>query len=295
MKERRQGHVTLHYSPESEAVAGQILGFAAQSNEYLARLFKPDERVDQAVYWMARKDWRGKPDTYGFPNAGGADAYLAAADVDLPTQLALIADFMGIQEGGPQVERMARLLGLPAGAGPDDVHRHLKESKPFFVIFTAYFIMPHELTHGYCNALEYPQKPRWCYEGIAQWAAYHIQKDLRSADEAEMMYEYYQFVWDRGTPRLRVQDFARADEVGAGELDTPNYAWYHGGLLRMFRELEEMKGADPLPGLIPTIAREYRGQRRVSHADMIKTFSDVIGRDLTEWFRNNWRLGPGKG
>jgi hypothetical protein len=291
MKERRLGNVTLFYSAESEPVAEGILKFAAQCNERLAQWFKPDAAVPQTVYWMSRKNWRSKPENYGFPYASGPNAYLAAADVDLPTQLALIADSMDIEKGGPDIERMAQRLGLPKGSKPAEVHRHLKESKEFFVIFTAYFILPHELTHGYCNALGYPPQPRWLYEGMAQWAAYRLHGELRLPAEAEMIYAYYQLLWDRGAGNLRVTSFAQADELGAGKLDTPNYAWYHAGLLRMFRELEEMKGANPLPELIRVLGQKHRGQRRVPHDEMVKTVSEVIGRDLQTWLADTWQLG----
>ena len=290
MKHRTLGDVTLFYSPESEAPAGDILRYAAECNRYLARLFEPEEPVKQIVYWMAKRDWRGKPESYGFPHASGANAYLAAADVDLPTQLALIADAMQIERGGESIVRMARLVGLPDGSTPADVYRHLKQSSDFFVVWTAYQILPHELTHGYCNALGYPQQPRWWYEGLAQWAAYHMQRELRSEQEAEMIYEYYQLLWERAGDRIRVRDFAEADRLGAGGLDTPNYAWYHAGLLRMFRQLEGMKGEDISPELIGLIGRRHRGRREVSNAEMIEAFSEVIGRPLQEWFGEEWGL-----
>ena len=291
MKQRASGNVTLFYSPESGPLASDLLAYAVRCNEYLSRLFKPETPVQQAVYWMARADWRGRPESYGFPSAGGANAYLAAADVDLPTQLALCADSVDIGRGGEAIDRMARLIGLPEGSGPDDVYTHLRESNEFFVIWTAYQILPHELTHGYCNALDYPRQPRWWYEGLAQWAAYRIQKESRREQEAEMIYEYYQLLWERAGDRLKVRDFSEADRLGAGGMDTPNYAWYHAGLLRMFRELEEMKGEGLLPDLISAVGRRYRGERTVSHAEMIRVFSEVVGRDLQAWFAEGWDLG----
>ena len=86
MKERKLNNVTLVYSSESEPLADELLKYAAKCNEYLARWFNPAEPVEQHVYWLARKDWRTKPENYGFPYASGPNAFLAAADVDLPTQ-----------------------------------------------------------------------------------------------------------------------------------------------------------------------------------------------------------------
>jgi hypothetical protein len=292
MERRRRGPVTLYYSPQSKPLAGDLLAYAFRCNEYLAGLFQPEEPVRQTVYWMARADWRGKPESYGFPYANGPNAYLAAADVDLPTQLALIADCTAIQDGGEAIDRMARLVGLPEGAGPAEVYERLSESSDFFVVWTAYQILPHELTHGYCNALGYPGKPRWWYEGLAQWAAYQMQTKLRSKREAEMIYEYYQLLWDRAAERLQVREFAEADRLGAGGMDTPNYAWYHAGLLRMFRDLEALQGDNPLPDLVRVVGERYKGQRQVSHAEMIDAFSEVIGRDLQPWFKEQWHLGP---
>ncbi len=94
-----------------------------------------------------------------------------------------------------------------------------------------------------------------------------------------MIDQYYQLLWERATD-LKVRDFARADELGAGGLDTPNYAWYHAGLLRMFRQLEEMKGGQLLPALLEAIGRRHPGARSVPQDQMIQTFSEVIGQDL---------------
>ncbi len=290
MTECRVEHVTLVYAPESESIARDIAQYAAKCNDRLAQWFQPASPVAQKVYWMARKNWRKKPETYGFPYAGGADAYLPASDVDLPTQLTYIADSMAISDGGPPVDRMARFLQLPSSAGPREVHTQLKQSREFFLVFTANFILPHELTHGFCNDLDYPQQPRWYYEGIAQWAAYKIHGQLRSPREADMIDQYYQLLWQRATG-LKVRDFARADELGAAGLDTANYAWYHGGLLQMFRQLEEMKGGELLPELLRVIGQRHRGNRNVPHAQMIETFSEVVGQDLKPWFRERWNLG----
>ena len=290
MKTRRHEHVTLHYSPESEPFAGEILAYAAKCSRYLARLFGQDDPLPQSVHWLARADWRGKPETYGFPYASGPDAFLPAADVDLPDQLALCTEAMDIEAGGDSIRRVADSLGLPAGSTPADVRAHLSGSRDFFVVWTAWQILPHELTHGYCNALGYPQEPRWWYEGLAQWAAYRMQRDLRSEREAEMIYQCYQLLWERAGDRLKVRDFAEADRVGASGLETPNYAWYHAGLLRMFRELEAAKGGELLPGLVGAVGRAHRGQRQVAHGDMIATFSGVVGRDLHTWFADGWNL-----
>jgi hypothetical protein len=185
---------------------------------------------------------------------------------------------------------MARLLQLRSRAGPNEVHAQLRQSSDFFFAYTAYFILPHELTHGFCNHLQYPQRPRWWYEGAAQWAAYKMQSQLRSQREADMIDQYYQLLWERATA-LKVSNFAQADELGAEGLDTPNYAWYHAGLLRMFRQLEEMRGGELLPELLPVIGRRYRDERIVPQAQMMETFSAVVGRDLQSWFREKWNLG----
>ena len=87
MRQRHAGHVTLIYSPESESVVSDIVQYAAKCNQRLAQWFQPASPVAQKVHWMARKDWRKKPETYGFPYAGGSDVYLPASDADLPTQL----------------------------------------------------------------------------------------------------------------------------------------------------------------------------------------------------------------
>jgi len=290
MKQRQLEHITLVYTPESQGNARDIIRYAVQCNQRPAQWFQPAAPVAQKVYWMGRKDWRNKPETYGFPYANGSDAYLPASDVDLPTQLTYIADSMAIPAGGPSVDRMIRLLQLPEGAGPGELYTQLKQSHEFFFVFTAYFILPHELTHGFCNHLAYPQQPRWCYEGIAQWAAYKIQGQLRSPREADMIDQYYQLLWERGTG-LKVRDFARADELGADGLDTPNYAWYHAGLLCMFRQLEEMKGGELLPALLEAIRRRHPGARSVPQDQMIQTFSEVIGQDLKPWFKERWNLG----
>jgi hypothetical protein len=220
MRQCRAGQVTLVYAPESERIARDIVRYAAMCNQRLAQWFQPASPVAQKVYWMARQDWRNKPETYGFPYANGSDAYLPASDVDLPTQLTYIADSMAIPAGGPSVDRMIRLLQLPEGADPRELYTELKQSRDFFLVFTTYFILPHELTHGFCNHLAYPPQPRWCYEGIAQWAAYKIQGQLRSPREADMIDQYYQLLWERATD-LKVRDFARADALGAGKSSPP--------------------------------------------------------------------------
>jgi hypothetical protein len=291
MRERTLGQITLVYSAESEPLAEQILPYAAKCSQHREKLFRPPAPIPQKAFWLAKADWRGKPATYGFPYASGKDAYLAAADVDMPTQLALIADAMDIEKGGADVERIAARLGLPKGSTPADVHRRLKESKEFFVVLTAWYILPHELTHGYCNALRHPAQPRWFYEGLAQWAAYCVQQELRSPDEADLIYEYYQLLWTRGAPHLRVTDFAKADRLGAAGLDTPNYAWYHGGLLRLFHDLEEMKGERLLPDLVRRVGDRCGGRSTVSDQEMIRVFSEVMGRDLGPWFAERWGLG----
>jgi dienelactone hydrolase len=290
VKERRLGNITLVYSAESEGRAEDLLAYAARCHERLAQWFHPPAPIGQKVHWLGRRDWRGKPDSYGFPYASGVDAYLAAADLDLPTQLALIADAMDIERGGPEVDRMARLLGLPDGSPPADVRNRLKESKEFFVTLTAYFIMPHELTHGYCNTLHYPSTPRWFYEGLAQWAAYQMQCEFRSPQQAELIYEYYQLLWTRGGPSIKVTDFVEADRLGAGKLTTPNYAWYHAGLLRMFRDLDAMKGGGLASDLVRHVGQRFSGQRAVSNQEMIAAISEVVGRDVKAWFAQTWRI-----
>jgi hypothetical protein len=45
-----------------------------------------------------------------------------------------------------------------------------------------------------------------------------------------------------------------------------------------------MKGKELLPDLIRAIREKHRGKRSVSHAEMIRTFSVVVGRDLDAWF-----------
>jgi hypothetical protein len=287
---RQQGPVTLFYSPESEALAGPLLDYAVRCNGYLAQLFGAAEPVRQTVHWLARRDWRGKAETYGFPYASGPDAFLPAADVDLPTQLALCTDAMDIPAGGEAIQRLAALLGLPADHGPTEVYRHLSGAKDFFVTWTAWQILPHELTHGYANALGYPQQPRWWYEGLAQWAAYQMQRQLRSAQEAEAIYQYYQLLWERAGDRLKVRDFAEADRLGAGGLDTPNYAWYHAGLLRLFRRLEESKGAPLLPDLVRVVGTRFGGRAEVTGKAMMDAVSEAVGRDLHEWFAREWQL-----
>lgn len=118
-----------------------------------------------------------------------------------------------------------------------------------------------------------------------------MRRELRPADEADLIYHYYQLLWTRGAPHLRVTDFAKADRLGAAGLDTPNYAWYHGGLLRMFRELEEMKGGPLLPELVRRVGDRCAGRSAVSDQEMIRVFSEVVGRDLGPWFAERWGLG----
>jgi hypothetical protein len=243
------------------------------------------------VYWLSKADWLNPPETYGFPYNVGPNAILAAADAELPTQLALIADFMFLDRGGDDVGRMAELLGLPEEVDGKRVYGELTESKKFFVDYTLGFIMPHEMMHGYCQQRRLPESPRWYYEGVAQWSAYRMQREMRGERVAEMIFAYYQLLWDRVGDNLKVPDFKEADRLGHLNLDTPNYAWYHAGLLRMFRELERRKGSDLLPELIETVGRKYAGQIEVSHGRMIATFSKVVGEDLSPRFRKAWNLG----
>jgi hypothetical protein len=285
------GSVVVYCSPESESLATEIGEYADRCNHYLAELFGDEEPAGQNIYWLTNTDWLNPPETYGFPYNVGPNAILAAADAELPTQLALIADFMSLNRDGNDVARMADLLAL---AKTQDVGRcvyeQLTKSKQFFVDYTLGFIMPHEMTHGYCQSRSLPESPRWYYEGIAQWSAYCMQRQMRSEREAEMIYAYYQLLWDRVGDRLKVPDFKEADRLGHLKLDTPNYAWYHAGLLRMFRELERRKGSDLLPHLLDSVAREFQGQEEVANGPMIATFSSVIGEDLTAWFRQTWNL-----
>lgn len=290
LRRRSLGGITLLYSVESEPQAGEVLDYAARCHETLSQWFRPGKPVLQEVYWLSRRDWRGRPEQYGFPFALGPDAVLPAADVDVPTQLAHIAGVMEIRRGGLEIDEMARRLRLAEPSSPESVYEHLSRSQDFFMAFTAGFILPHELTHGFCNDLGYPQQPRWYYEGLAQWAGYQLQKRLRPPGEADMIDHYYQIIWDRARPHLAVQEFARADKLGAEGLDTPNYAWYHAGLLRMFRELEDVKGGELLPELVRAVDQRHKGHAHVAHDEMCATFSQVTGRDLGDWFRQQWGL-----
>jgi len=56
MKQRQLEHITLVYASESEGNARDIIQYAAQCNQRLARWFQPGAPVAQKVYWMARKD-----------------------------------------------------------------------------------------------------------------------------------------------------------------------------------------------------------------------------------------------
>lgn len=292
LEQHRSGSVIVYHSPESKSVAAEIGEYSDRCNHYLAELFGDDEPAGQNVYWLTSADWLNPPETYGFPYNVGPNALLAAADAELPTQLALIADFMSLEDAGDDVAHMADLLGLDKG--PDvgqRVYDELTKSKQFFVDYTLGFIMPHEMTHGYCQARGFPESPRWYYEGIAQWSAYHMQHQMRSEREAEMIYAYYQLLWNRVGDRLKVPDFEEADRLGHLNLDTPNYAWYHAGLLRMFRELERRKGANLLPELLHSVGRNFRGREEVANDPMISVFSNVVGEDLTSWFQQTWNLG----
>lgn len=292
--DRLQRHVkesvVVYCSPESEPLADEIGAYANRCNHYLAALFGDEEPAGQNVYWLDSADWLNPPETYGFPYNVGPNAILAAADAELPTQLALIADFMSLDRSGDDVARMAHLLGLPHGADGPHVYQELTGSKQFFVAYTLGFIMPHEMMHGYCQSRRLPENPRWYYEGIAQWSAYHMQRQMRGHQEAELIYAYYQLLWDRVGDRLKVPDFKEADRLGHLQLDTPNYAWYHAGLLRMFRELEQRKGSDLLPPLIRQVTEQYTGQEEVPPGQMIATISQVVGTDLSSWFRETWNL-----
>lgn len=317
LQQHRSGSVVVYCSPESESLAGEIGEYADRCNHCLADMFGDDEPTGQNVYWLAKADWLNPPETYGFPYNVGPNAILAAADAELPTQLALIADSMFLDRGGEDVARMADLLGLPEGAAARQVYEELTQSKQFFVTYTLGFIMPHEMMHGYCQARGLPESPRWYYEGVAQWSAYRMQQQFRGQREAEMIYAYYQLLWDRvggslGTyPKptekashgrkplasskvfgsaLKVPDFREADRLGHLKLDTPNYAWYHAGLLRMFRELERRKGSDLLPDLLDWVGREFRGRKEVACDRMIALFSEVVGDDLGSWFEEAWNL-----
>ncbi len=149
LKPYPSGSVMVYYSPESESLAGQIGEYADRCNRYLAELFGDDEPTGQNVYWLAKADWLNPPETYGFPYNVGPNAILAAADAELPTQLALIADSMFLDRGGEDVARMAEMLGLPVGADGRRVYDELTKSKQFCVEYTLGFIMPHEMMHGY--------------------------------------------------------------------------------------------------------------------------------------------------
>ena len=291
LEQRHSGSVTVYHSPESKSLAAEIGEYADRCNHDLARLFGDTDPTEQNVYWLTRADWLNAPETYGFPYNVGSNAILAAADAELPTQLALIADFMFLDRGGDDVARMANLLELAEGADGSRVYEELTTSKRFFVAYTLGFIMPHEMMHGYCQTRGLPETPRWYYEGIAQWSAYRMQRQTRGEREAEMIYGYYQLLWDRVGNRLKVPDFREADRLGHLNLDTPNYAWYHAGLLRMFHELERRKGSDLLPDLIQRLMQEYRGQGAIPHHQMIATFSDIVGQDLGPWFHDRWNLG----
>ena len=117
-----------------------------------------------------------------------------------------------------------------------------------------------------------------------------MESDFHSPREAQLCYEYCQLLWDRATPGLKVKDFLAVDKIGAGGLDIANYAWYHAGLLKMFRDLEEMKGSDLLPDLVREVRKFGPDKRQVTHAEMVSAFSAAVGRDLKLWFASNWRI-----
>ena len=289
--EHRSGSVVVYHSPESQSLAQEIGAYADRCNHYLAELFEDEEPAAQNVYWLARTDWLNPTETFGFPYNVGPNAILAAADAELPTQLALIADSMFLDRGGDDVEEMAKMLGLPADSGGTRVYEELTGSNQFFVDYTLGFIMPHEMTHGYCQMRGLPETPRWYYEGVAQWAAYRMQRQMRSEQEAERIYAYYQLLWERVDGHLEIVDFREADRLGHLNLKTPNYAWYHAGLLRMFRELEDRKGSHLLPELLTRVKANYLDREEVSHPEMIRLFSEVVGEDLNSWFVAKWNLG----
>lgn len=289
MPEITSGHVTLRYSPECAETAPEILAFAAGCGEYLSRLFEPAEPVRQVIHWFSERDWPGR--SYGFCYTSGSDAFMSAADVDLPTELARVADAMDIGRGGPDVERMGRLLGLPGDSTPADVYRRLAREKDFLFRLTAGFVMPHEMTHGYCNRLGYPALPRWFYEGLAQWAAHLMQAQLRPPGEARAVLAWFELLRERGARLVPVSDFARADALGCAGLDTHSYTWYQACLLSMFGEIERLGGAPLLPALVRGARERFAGRREVPAAEMTALFSDCAGRDLGPWFRERYGIG----
>ena len=53
----------------------------------------------------------------------------------------------------------------------------------------------------------------------------------------------------------------------------------------------QSKQAPAILELIETVVREHAGLNEVSHGRMIATFSNVVGEDLSPWFREAWNLG----
>lgn len=284
-------NVTVVCPAASERLREHIMAVCADTRKCLAPLYglAPDHPVK--ANWIPRSRYAEFTRTeYGFPSNSKNGEILPAADLDLPTSLAKIVDILDLPaERAEDMARFKKLAGLPEGATTDDVLRFLRTSKEFYCRYCINFILPHEIAHDFNIAARTPVRPKWLHEWQAQFAAVLACRAAGRDDDADLFVLYYRMIYRGGKAKVAHKTMAECNELGA-KMGVENYAWFHGGLIEMFCQLESAHGPQLGPKVLDGIRRTAQGKQEITNPEIIGIVSRAAGVDLTDWFEKTWGI-----
>jgi hypothetical protein len=147
-------------------------------------------------------------------------------------------------------------------------------SQEFYTPFLIDFVLPHEIMHTLCNQVGILRQPVWPYEGLAQWSSDHFLHKQGRENERRFYFLLYRMWYLAG-----VDDPKNENLVKFG-----NYAWFHGALLTLFKQIENECGDGFFPGLIRLAESKHPGKEGLKNAEWLGLFSQVAGKDLADRF-----------
>ena len=277
-------NITVTFPRGSEAEAKRILECARKAQETFLPLFSTAKKLDLTVHWRTKEEWlRLQPKSkYGMPTAIGPDGVLLpATNVDSPDALVEIIKPLTHPEKLPPAELQDFMKLAPKGPFTDvKAFEEYLGSAEFYTPFLIDFVLPHEIMHTLCNQVGILRQPVWPYEGLAQWSSdYFLHKQGREG-ERRFYFLLYRMWYLAGVDDPRNENLVKFG----------NYAWFHGALLTLFKQIEEECGDGFFPSLIKLAEERHPTKAGLKNADWLGLFNQAAGKDLGDRFKGKWAI-----
>jgi hypothetical protein len=277
-------NITVTFPRGCEAEAKRILESARKAQETFLPLFSTAKKLNLTVHWRTKEDWlRLSPKSkYGMPTAQGPDAaLLPATNVDSPDALVEIIKPLTHPEKLSPAELQDFMKLAPKGPFTDvKAFEEYLGSAEFYTPFLIDFVLPHEIMHTLCNQVGILRQPVWPYEGIAQWSSdYFLRKQGREG-ERRFYFLLYRMWYLAGVDDPRNENLVKFG----------NYAWFHGALLTLFKQIEEECGDGFFPSLIKLAEERHPTKAGLKNADWLGLFNQAAGKDLGDRFKGKWAI-----